>query len=181
MRLDSNATYIPPMRLMHPAYGGALMTVDENDLVYAQQETYGKSNDGSGDHRYQIMLMPLGDILGAFWTDLGPASDFVMYEEGQPYLAPPFFQPVLLQHTVGECREMSQNCRMDDFARKLLHEQVNESDLFAKYAQLIEQDMHLVRNRSTFGPHVRIERNGYSRLGAREQERKIQERIYGHI
>ena len=179
MRIDTNVSWYPPLRLMYPARGGVLLSVDENDRVYAQQESYGPSSDGTGDHRYQAMLMPHGNDIAAFWTDLGPATDFLMDGgDGQKYQAPPYLQPVLLEHTVGECRHMAELGRMDDYAAKLLHTQVNESDLFARYAMLIEQDMNLVRNRSTFGRYQRIERNGYSRYGAQVQQERVSN---GHV
>lgn len=179
MRLESNATYIPYIRLAYPADGGLLLAVDENEPVYFQQETYARNREGTGDNRYQVLLIPRGNVLGKFVMDLGTAADFYMDGgDGKKYLAPPYFQPVLMEHTVAECRHMAEVSRMDDYALKLLHVQVNESDLFARYAQLIEEDMRLVKNRSTFGPHVRVERNGYSRAGARQQQERLAARGY---
>lgn len=181
MRRDSNATYIPPsVRLMYPT-NGVLHSVRDDDPVMAVQESYGPSArevngeryyDGP-DHRYQVMLMPVGDTLSAFWTDLGPAEEFRMEVAGESYRVPPYFQLILMEHTVAECRYMADHNRQDDYAVRLLHEQVNESDLFERYARLIEEDMYLVKNRSTFGAGGFTQRNGYSALAAREQRERI--------
>lgn len=174
MNITSNVTRVPLMHLMAPALDGVLLTVNENDPVYATQEGY--AHDALlGERRFQVLLMPGGSLnhLAAFWTDLGPASDFLMDEDGEKYLAPPYLQPVLLEHTVGECIYMAEHARMDDFAAKLLHTQVKESTLFEQYRRLIEEDMNLVKNRSSFGPYARVERNGYSRVAARQQQERL--------
>jgi len=168
MLIESNVSRVPSMRLMYPAHGGFLMSVGLDEPVYAVQEGYGQ---GDGErHRFQVMLIPRGNVLASFWTDLGPASDFDMNVEGTVYQAPPYHQIVLAEHSVAECRYMAEQGRMDDFAIRMLHEQVNESRLFEEYARLIEEDMALVRNRSTFGPGGQITRNGYSPAGARRQQ-----------
>ena len=59
---------------------------------------------------------------------------------------------------------------------KMLHEQTNESDIIARYWQLIEEDRQLVRNRSTFGPGGVIQRNGFSNESARLQKARLDER-----
>ena len=168
MRIETNATYIPPMRMLFPV-SGVLMSVRSSDPVYAIQETYGMREDGTGDNRYQALIMARGDSLSAFWTDLGPASDYLM--DGKP--APPYFQPILLAHTVDECRDMADAGRMDDFASKLLAQQVEESTLFAEYARIVEEDLYIVRNRSTFGYGGKTQRTGYSRVAAGLRESRL--------
>ena len=46
----------------------------------------------------------------------------------------------------------------------------------ARYQQVVEQDMNLIKNRSSFGPYVRIERNGYSPFGKKLQQEALEER-----
>ena len=169
MRVETNVSYIPKMRMLFPMVG-TLMVVDENEPVYGVQESYARSNDGTGDHRYQVLLMPRGDVLSGFWTDLGPASAFLMGEQQ----APPYLQPILMAHTVAECRHMADENRMDDFAARLLEQRVAESTLFADYARLIENDLYIVRNKSTFGPGGRTQRNGYSAIAARLQQERLE-------
>ena len=168
MRLETNALYVPPMRMLFPV-AGVLMSVRTDDPVYAIQETYGMRKDGTGDNRYQALIMPRGNSLSAFWTDLGPATDYLL--DGKP--APPYFQPILLAHTVDECRDMADAGRMDDFASKLLAQQVEESTLFAEYARIVEEDLYIVRNRSTFGYGGKTQRTGYSRVAAGLRESRL--------
>ena len=169
MRLESNASYIPPMRMLFPV-SGVLMSVRTDDPVYAIQETYGMRKDGTGDNRYQALIMARGNSLSAFWTDLGPAEDYRMTVGDEVKLAPPYFQPILQAHTVDECRDMADVGRMDDFASRLLAQRVEESTLFAEYARIVEEDQYIVRNRSTFGYGGKTQRAGYSRVAAALRE-----------
>lgn len=175
MRLETNVSSVPSMRLMYRPQG-VLMGVYLDDRPYAVQEGYAAGPGGIGEHRYQVLLMPMGNVISAFWRDLGPATDFNILVDGSVYRAPPYFQIVLAEHSVGECLAMAEMGRFDDFSVRLLHEQVNESDLFEKYAQLIDEDLYRVRNRSTFGPGGHTQRSGYSTYGALRQAELIAER-----
>lgn len=179
-RIETNATYIPQMRMLFPM-AGTLMSVGLDEPVYGIQESYARNREGVTDHRYQVLLMPRGDVLSGFWTDLGPAEKFLMDIGGERELAPPYYQPVLGEHSVAECLEMADVGRMDDFAMQLLQRDIAESTLFADYLRLIEEDLAVVRNRSMFGPGGVTHRNGYSAVGAREQSRRISEGTFrGH-
>lgn len=173
MRLESNTTYVPPMRLMYPAMGGVVFGLDSNEPVIAMQETYGRNKEGTGDHRYQVMILPRGNVACTFWTDLGPAENFNITVGENSYRTPAYFQLVLMEHSVAECMHMAEQGRNDDFAVKLLDEQVNESDLFEQYYRLIEEDLAIVRNRSVFGPGSSTQRSGYSAIAARMQQESI--------
>jgi len=174
-RIESNTTYVPRMmRMLFPMRGGTLMSVDRNEPVYGVQESYGHAKDGT-EHRWQVLLMPRGDHLAGFWWDLGPTTQFLMeYAEGDMRPAPPYFQPILLEHSVAECVEMAEHARMDDFAQRLLKQQISESTLFKDYARLIEQDIAIVKNRSVYGPGGKTQRNGYSAIAAGEQQRRLE-------
>lgn len=180
MRLETNVAQPPSnFRLALPSSMGLspLLACDENDPVTFLQEGYGLGPGGTEDHRYQVIFIPAGNQIAVFWTDLGLATDFYMEVDGQRYLAPPYQHLVLSEHDVAECRFYAERDRMDDFAIQLLHTQVNESTLFADYARLIEEDIRIVANRSSFGAYQRTQRNGYSRYGAEEQARKLAERM----
>lgn len=174
MKLDSNTTYFPRLRLLYPAQG-VLMRVDMNDPVYIIQEGNAIGPGGTEDHRWQVLFMPAGDHVTAFYTDLGLASGHRIQVDDVFYPTPPFHQPILLQHTVGECIDMAEQGRNDDYAVKMLHEQTNESDIIARYWQVMEEDRQLVRNISTFGPGGAIQRNGFSNEGARLQKARLEE------
>lgn len=175
MKIETNCEIRPMMRLMYPI-ASILMRVDEDELVMATQESYAFAGPGKGDHRYQVLFIPRDDHMAGFWTDLGPKSDFKMMVGEETFFAPPYFQPVLQCHTVAECRHMAEDARMDDYAARLLQASVDESTLFARYQALIENDLRLVKNQSTFGSGVRVQRDGYSRMEARERELRQQER-----
>ena len=171
MKIESNTSYTPNMRLMYPAQG-ALLSVFDHDPVYSIQEGYAMNQAGTGYHRYQVILLPVADRIYSFWTDLGPAENFKLVVDGTEYRTPPYQQIVLLEHDVAECMFMAEHGRNDDFAIKLLNEQTQASTLFEDYARLIEEDMYLVKNRSTFGYGGSIQRNGFSAEGARTQRER---------
>ena len=172
MRLETNTSYIPSVRLIYPL-SLPVMSVRPDDRVMAVQETYGMNKAGTGDHRYQILFMPMGDTISAFWTDLGPASNFKMKVDDSEYQVPPYFQLVLMEHTVAECQHMAESGRHDEFAVQLLHTQVNESDIFDKYQRVIEEDRYIVKNRSTFGVGGKTQRAGYSGITARLRHERL--------
>ena len=174
MRIETNCVRIPTMRMLFPMTG-IVMSVDTNERVYGTQESYAQSHDGS-THRYQVLLMPRGDVISGFWTDLGPATNFVMPVGDEFEQAPPYYQPILMEHSVAECLHMAEEGRMDSFAADLLRHQVSESTLFADYARLIENDLAIVRNRSTFGYGGKTQRSGYSAIGARLQQERLEAR-----
>ena len=177
MRLETNVTHPPISFPMALPTISTVLAVNENDPVSFLQESYGHGPGGTADHRYQVIFVPAGNIVSAFWTDLGPAEDFDMEVDGQTYRAPPYHHLVLSEHTVAECRFYAERDRMDDFAIQLLHTQLNESTLFADYRQIIEEDFERVANKSSFGPYQTTERNGYSPVGAQEQAYKLSERL----
>ena len=166
MRIESNATFIPPMRLGFLAPGGVLMSVQSGDKVYGIQEGYARNREGTGDNRYQVLLMPTGNTLSAFWTDLGPASQFLMDVGGEQKPAPAYLQPILMEHTVDECLHMAAVSRMDTYAADLLAKNIAESNIFEEYARIIEEDLYIIKNRSTFGYGGKTQRTGYSRTAA---------------
>ncbi|MEE8457514.1 MAG: hypothetical protein V3S28_05650 [Acidimicrobiia bacterium] len=174
MKLDSNASHVPHMRLLYPVEGVS-MRVDMNDPVYIIQEGNALGFGGTEDHRWQVLFMPAGDHVTAFYTDLGLAKGYRIQVGDMSYPTPPFHQPIMLEHTVAECLDMAEQGRNDGTAAQMLHEQTNESDIISRYWQVMEEDRRLVRNRSTFGPGGAIQRNGYSNEAARLQKERLEE------
>ena len=86
-------------------------------------------------------------------------------------------QPVLFEHNVGECMEMAELGRNEEYAVRHLHEQTMNSDIHARYRQVVEQDMKLIKNQSFFTAtgDFSIERNGYSPTGKAEQQERLEE------
>lgn len=174
MRLHSNTTFVPTFTTMTPLTGVAL-DVDMDEPVMWQMEAYAANREGVV-HRYLVMAVVRQDALSGFWTDLGLRTDYDSEHEGETYHQPEYQQPILLEHNVGECLEMAEQGRNEEFATKRLHEQVMSTDMRARYQQVVEQDMNLIKNRSSFGPYVRIERNGYSPFGKKLQQEALEER-----
>ncbi len=174
MRIETNATRAPKFTLMLPVPGIAL-SVDIDEPVAFIQEDYALTSDYKALHRWLVMAVVRSDELAAFWVDLGPATDFEQEIEGHIYRQPPYQQPIAFAHNVGECLEMAVEGRNHEHAVKRLHEQTMSSDLRDRYRRHIEQDMELIKNRSSFGPYARVERNGFSRTAQKERaERKAE-------
>lgn len=158
---------MPDMRLIFPIHG-MVLSVGTDDVVMAVQEGDAMNQAGTAFHRYQVLFMGEGNVLGGFWTDLGPASEHTLEVKGESVATPPYQQPILNEHTVAECQHMAEMGRNDDYAIELLAKDMDESTLFADYQRLIEEDMAMVSNRSSFGPTGQTQRGGYSKLAVRE-------------
>lgn len=168
MKLLSNTDFVPRLPLMFPV-AGVLQEVDEDDAVWSVQENDAMPASLMVDHRWQALLMPVGNVLKVFYTDMGPSSDFMVMVDEAVYPSPAFQQIILEAHTVAECRDMADDGRNDDWAVRMLHEQTQQSTVIEDWRQIVENDLPLIRNASTFGPAGKVERNGYSRAGARRQ------------
>ena len=156
--------------------GGVAGSVDMDEPVAFMQEVYALNRKNSHRRRYQVLAVVRLDQLFGFWTDLGPVSDFETEIEGETYRQPMYQQPVAFAHNVGECLEMAELGRNDEYASKHLHEQTMNSDIHARYIQTVEQDMKLIRNQSTFAAtgDFKIERNDYSPTGKAEQQERLE-------
>jgi len=174
MRLRSNVTRPPNLRLLYPPATGILTEVSLDEPVYLVQESNAIADDGS-EHRFQVLFVPVnGEFISTFLTDMGPAANYTMTVDDTVYPTPPYQQPILMEHTVAECRDMADDFRDDDFAVQLLHNQTNESDIIARYWAMIEEDRSIVKNKSTFGPGGHIQRNSFSDSGARLQKERLE-------
>jgi len=173
MRVHSNTTFIPNVAPFVTTYG-ATTEVDMDESVVYIQELYGYDRERV-TRRWQVLGVIRADQIVGFWMDLGPATDFDTEIEGKPYRQPTYLQPVAFAHNVGECFEMAEQGRHDENAPKSLHERTMTTDLWKRFRNTVEQDMKLVRNQTTIGPYQRIERNGFSPTGKKEQQRRMAE------
>ena len=146
--------------------------MDENVVFIQEMYAYDRAY---AERRWQVLGVVRADQVVGFWTDLGPASDFDTEIEGKPYRQPTYIQPVAFAHSVGECLEMAEQGRHDENAPKKLHETTMGVNLWQRFRDTVEQDMKLIRNASTFGPYARIERNGFSPTGKKEQQERLAE------
>ena len=92
------------MRLLYPPATGVLTSVSEDAVVYAVQEGDALNAGGTADHRYQVLFIPMSNVVSTFYTDMGPSADYVVEVDETAYPTPPYFQLVLMEHTVAECR-----------------------------------------------------------------------------
>jgi len=175
MRLETNVAS-PPKNFPGRFYPAALplLEVDLDEPVLYMQENYAAGPGGIGEHRYLVMYIAVADIPMAFWTDLGPLENFKLKIDDDEYVIQPFNQLVVSEHSVSECLHMAEQARDDTWPLELLHNQVHNSTLFEDYRRMIEEDLELVKNRSVFGPDVRVQRNEYSAAAIREKQYKEQ-------
>lgn len=175
-RVKSNTSFAPKVTTM-TKLAGQTQSVDMDEPVAYMQEIYALNRDYSSRRRYQVLAVVRLDHLFGFWTDLGPESDFENEIEGETYRQPAYQQPILFEHDVGECLSMAELGRNDEYASRHLHELTMGSNIHDRYIQTIEQDMHLIANRSFFTAtgDFKIERNGYSPYAKRLQQERLAE------
>jgi len=107
-----------------------------------------------------------GDAIASWTHDYGPAENFRRVQE---ILIPSFGE-----NTVGQLQDLAERNRHDTYWANRSDEMLAESTLIGDVLKGDEERKNRIRNRSTIGPHVRIERNGYSRGRTHEimKERK---------
>ena len=114
--------------------------------------------------RYQVITVVRDDELAEWWNDLGPEADFT---------APEVEIPSLFVHSVAQLRDMADTYRWkDDHWQKFMEEKNAESTLVEDWLTYLEENWSRIYNRSSFGPGVQKQRNGFSRKAAYEHERK---------
>lgn len=135
--------------------------------------------DSSQDWRWiQKVFVVRGDTIAKYVTDLGPASN---YED-----ITPIFIPNEGTDSVGALQAMAERNRHDTYWQTRAKEMLAESTLIS---DLIEQEAKLhevIRNRTSIGPAVTVQRNGYAheetmrQFKQRRQERTKKVVLYGH-
>ncbi len=104
-------------------------------------------------HRWQIVTVIRNDELTEWWHDLGPMKRFT---------APQIEIPGLLEHTVAEIRDIAEQYRLgDDYWTKRAEELAAESTIIPDLLNQREEQRRVIHNRSSFGPGVRTQRNGF--------------------
>lgn len=133
------AAYITPDE---PCYGGF-----EGPLMRTQK-------DGSQDWRWcQVVRVIRGDEKAEYMTDLGPAEDFE--------LVTPIMVPSFGENKVGHVLELLERNRYDTYWQTRAKQMQAESTLIQDHIRQYEQIQEIIRNRSTFGPTVKVQRNGW--------------------
>ena len=114
----------------------------------------GAANGETAWRWLQKVFVVRGDTIAKYITDMGPAED---YE-----LITPIFLPCHGTDTVGRLQYYAEKNRQDTYWQTRAKEQLEASTLISG---LIEQEAkihEIIRNRTTVGPYVTVQRNGYA-------------------
>lgn len=122
--------------------------------------------DGSIEDRWvQDVTVIRGDRKAHHVTDMG---DPEQYRYVTPMMMPSFGE-----NTVAQLQEFADKNREDHYWQKRAAEMLDGSTLIEDHIRLIEQSRALIRNRTTIGSGVFVQRGGYSKAAT---ERKFKER-----
>jgi hypothetical protein len=103
--------------------------------------------------RYQVITVIRGDCLTEWWKDLGPVENFT---------TPQIEIPSLGEHSVVELRYMADQYRHeDDYWGKFAAEKAAESSIIPELINQLEENQRIIHNRSSFGPGISHQRNGF--------------------
>jgi len=94
-----------------------------------------------------------GDAIACYEEDFGPASEY-------GYM-PPLLMPSYGENPVGLMRWHGEQHRNDDRWMKRIAEHKESSTLFQDIIRQEEQRHEIIRNKSSFGPAVTVQRNEY--------------------
>ena len=114
----------------------------------------GSVNGETGWRWIQKCFVVREDTIAKYITDLGDADDFEMIT--------PIFLPCHGTDSVGRLQFYAEKNRQDTYWQTRAQEQLASSTLIS---DMIEQEAKLheiIRNRTTVGPYVTVQRNGYS-------------------
>ena len=145
MRIEGLAA-LPPSKVT-PGWMGLVETVARHEPCWSLEELNVRGR------RYQIIVVNRADHLTACYRDFGTA------------LTREFAWLCGFDHSVGEAMDWAEEQRDDDYWDKFLVEKEQTSTLVTDFREQAEKDVYIVKNRSTFGPGGKVQRNGYSRRG----------------
>lgn len=94
-----------------------------------------------------------GDAIACYEEDFGPASEY--------RYVPPLLMPSYGENPVGLMRWHGERHRHDEKWGKRITEQKEASTLFDDIIRQEEQRHEVIRNKSSFGPVVTVQRNEY--------------------
>lgn len=145
--LTAETTYILPNEKVY-----ALVEVNATPLAMGMPITSRKA--ARGYRRYRII-----------WVNRDGQLAVYKEESPNPVTATPVRIPCLFEHTVAEaCAIADHHARVDStWERDLALEKQASSTLHRDIGDQIERTNLMRQNRTTIGPHVRVQRNGYPR------------------
>lgn len=108
---------------------------------------------GTELHRIQKVFVVRNDAIACHVKDLGPAAN---------YKAPEFWHELAGVHSVAEALELADCDRIhDDYWEKRQKEMSAESTLIQDAINWRETAHRVIHNRSSFGPGIAVQRNGF--------------------
>lgn len=111
----------------------------------------------------EIVRVVRRDQMCAYVQDFGCADDFEY--------VPPLMMPSFGENPVGLMQWHGERHRNDPKWAKRIKELKESSTLFADVIRQEEQRSEVIRNLTVVGPHVTIQRNGYSQVRNRRNYR----------
>lgn len=149
---------VTPAKTMRPV----TLAVHEDEKAWKLRERILAMNGPY--RRFQIITVVRDDKLTEWWNDMGLEASFT---------APEMEIPSLFVYSVAKLRDMADNIRWkDDHLQRFMAEKNAESTLVEDWLTYLEENWARIYNKSSFGPGVTKQRNGFSRRAAYEQERK---------
>ncbi len=124
------------------------------DFLSATEPCYGIW-EGHEDGRWiQKCFVVRGDTIAKFLMDFGPAENFEM--------TTPIFLPCKGNCSVAEMQAWAERNRHDTYWQTRAKEMLAESTLISDLIEQQEKILSVAANRTTIGPHQRVQRNGFS-------------------
>lgn len=127
-----------------PAFAPSVPTVVRSEPCWGLTERI------LNGQRFQIIAVNRGDKIAECWVPLP-----LIHGQREFDLFCAF------EHSVGEARDWADEMREDKHWDNVLAEEAANSTLFKRFWQQVENDAAIVKNRSTFGPGGKIQRNGW--------------------
>lgn len=138
--------------------------VHKDEKAACLSETNRLNAEQTSLRRYQVITVARDDELAEYTTDMGLASSFT---------APEFQVLGVWEHTVAELMDIADRYRWgDDYWQKFLAEKSAESTLIPDFLAQVEARVRTQNNTTVIGPHLRKQRNGFSRKGAMEWSKR---------
>ena len=127
-----------------------------DEKVLGLQEVELLTDDYKATHRYQIMYVVRNDKPAKYVTDLGNIIAFPN---------PPLNIIVNMEHTAAEVLDMATDARGRSSVTKRLaelsEESVKDKNIIKEFLEQKERNAKIIRNKSHYGPTVKIQRVGY--------------------
>lgn len=132
--------------------------VSPNEPCYGLYEGALMRNVGKGqDWRWcQVVRVIRGDEKAEYVWDMGPQEFFSRIT--------PIMIPSFGENSVAQLQDLADRNREDTYWQTRAAEMQAENTLIPDMIRQVEQIHEVIRNRSSFGPAVKVQRDGYSHI-----------------